>query len=390
MEIICEKNRCSGCEACVNICPENAISMKLEHGFYYPDINGSVCIDCGLCKKTCPAITPAVKYECPGTVYAVFNKNKIVRDTSSSGGVFFELGKAVIQRGGVVYGAEMDDDLTVKHVRIDAEYDIGRCKGSKYAQSVIGNVYNQVKSDLQTGRWVLFSGVPCQIGGLTNFLKKEYEKLITCEALCHGNASQQVFKSHLHYKGTEIKDPIGRIDFRYKTKERPQNIRYMTRSGKEQIIYEPLSDMYYYGFQSGILLRDSCFQCGYIGKKRCADITMGDFWGLSNEALDKPDELTYPSLVMTNTTKGEALWNAVSSQFIMVERNIEEAVKGNLSFRRPVPKHKYHDAFFSDYTGERYAEVGKKYLIQKRSWKDWIKLLLGEKVTMFLIKVLHR
>ena len=41
---------CTGCGACNNICPVGAISMKPDkYGFLYPEIDDSMCIDCGRC-----------------------------------------------------------------------------------------------------------------------------------------------------------------------------------------------------------------------------------------------------------------------------------------------------------------------------------------------------
>ena len=48
------KEQCCGCEACVAICPRNAINMKEdEEGFKYPCIDGERCVGCGLCVKIC-------------------------------------------------------------------------------------------------------------------------------------------------------------------------------------------------------------------------------------------------------------------------------------------------------------------------------------------------
>ena len=49
---------CYGCGACFNKCPQKAITMKPNKvGFLYPEIDESLCIDCKLCQKVCPAIS---------------------------------------------------------------------------------------------------------------------------------------------------------------------------------------------------------------------------------------------------------------------------------------------------------------------------------------------
>lgn len=52
MEKVIGLNKCTGCTACLNICPKKAISMvEGQDGFKYPVIDQEKCIDCGLCKK---------------------------------------------------------------------------------------------------------------------------------------------------------------------------------------------------------------------------------------------------------------------------------------------------------------------------------------------------
>ena len=53
--IICRENECTGCNACVNVCPKNAISTKkVLSGYFFMEIDGQKCINCGKCEKVCP------------------------------------------------------------------------------------------------------------------------------------------------------------------------------------------------------------------------------------------------------------------------------------------------------------------------------------------------
>ena len=46
---------CTGCFACANACTHDAIEMREnEEGFYFPSVDASSCVDCGLCDKVCP------------------------------------------------------------------------------------------------------------------------------------------------------------------------------------------------------------------------------------------------------------------------------------------------------------------------------------------------
>ena len=58
-------------------------------------------------------------------------------------------------------------------------------------QSAIGDTYAQAQKDLLDGKEVLFSGTPCQIAGLKQYLKKDYENLLTVDIICHGVPSKR-------------------------------------------------------------------------------------------------------------------------------------------------------------------------------------------------------
>ena len=82
---------CCGCGTCMIVCPKHAISMKCdEKGFVYPTINSDICIDCGVCKRTC--VFSKRKSEIPvGSsidCYAAYNTDKTELSMSTSGGVF--------------------------------------------------------------------------------------------------------------------------------------------------------------------------------------------------------------------------------------------------------------------------------------------------------------
>ena len=81
MEKIFEDNElCSGCAACYNICPQNAIKMqKDERGFLYPVIEQEKCINCGICNKTC-IIKHSVEKQLEQKIFGLKNKDQKVRE----------------------------------------------------------------------------------------------------------------------------------------------------------------------------------------------------------------------------------------------------------------------------------------------------------------------
>ena len=185
--IICRRDICTGCSACMAICPKNAISMEVngKDGFLYPRINCKLCVNCRLCRKVCPihkSIAPGPVKEC----YAARTKNVSERTQASSGGIFLELARKTIAQGGVIYGCVAVSRSAPLHVRAETEADVLQMRGSKYVQSYIGLTFRDVKRDLECGRHVLFSGTPCQIMGLKSYLGGNRENLLLVQIICHG------------------------------------------------------------------------------------------------------------------------------------------------------------------------------------------------------------
>lgn len=100
--ILASKDKCTGCSACVSLCPKNCISMREDkEGFLLPKIDHSKCIKCHKCEHTCPILNKeSVPDDFEAKAFAAINKDGAIRKESSSGGVFFALAKCVIDRGG--------------------------------------------------------------------------------------------------------------------------------------------------------------------------------------------------------------------------------------------------------------------------------------------------
>lgn len=194
---IINKKDCCGCAACVQRCPRHCITLKEdEEGFLYPDVDLDACVDCHLCEKVCPLINRPEKI-CPSEVLAVKNRNEEERMASSSGGVFIALAKKIIEQGGVVFGAVFDDNWEVVHTYTETLEGVRPMMGSKYVQSRMENTFREAETFLKDGRKVLFSGTPCQITGLHNYLRKDYPNLLAVDFLCHGVPSPGVWRRYL-------------------------------------------------------------------------------------------------------------------------------------------------------------------------------------------------
>lgn len=172
MPNLANKSQCTGCTACASICPQNCIQMKENsEGFSYPVIkDNSICISCRACERVCPILNDNQRNEEQTKAYAALSKDDGLRMESSSGGVFSELAKLVLETNGIVYGASYDKDFKVKHIGIENVELLGKLRGAKYSQSELSTSFQRIKMQLDVDRQVLFSGTPCQIGGLKAFL----------------------------------------------------------------------------------------------------------------------------------------------------------------------------------------------------------------------------
>ena len=212
---ILHKEDCCGCEACRQCCPHKCISMKKdEEGFLYPIIDKTKCVECGLCERVCPVLNPYDEH-LPLSVNTFTHSDESIRMNSSSGGFFTKIAAAIIEQGGVVFGACFDDEWRVVHTYIDKKEKLSLLQGSKYVQSSIGDSYISAKRFLQDGVPVLFTGTSCQIAGLKRFLRKDYDLLYTMDVICHGVPSPLVWKDYLH-SISSVSD-IESISFRNKS-----------------------------------------------------------------------------------------------------------------------------------------------------------------------------
>lgn len=287
------KKDCCGCSACIQRCPKQCISMKMDdEGFLYPQVDISKCVDCHLCEKVCPVINKAVEHK-PLKVLSAINSNEEVRMQSSSGGIFTILAEAIIKKGGLVFGARFNDCWDVVHDYTESIKDLATFRGSKYVQSRIGETYKQVKVFLDGGRNVLYTGTPCQIAGLKLFLRKNYDNLLTVECVCHGVPSpglwQQYLKEQTAKDGRTIKN-IARINFRNKeTGWKRYSVSIEYEDGKRCFSYHG-ENPWTCSFINNLNLRPSCTNCSVKCNNSRADITLGDFWGADNFMPDNDDK----------------------------------------------------------------------------------------------------
>ncbi len=368
------KGECCGCSACSQICPKNAISMITdEKGFLYPSISSDKCIECNACKTVCPIQNKFTYFDYSQKSFALKHLNAGERKSSSSGGAFIELAKSVINNNGSVYGAAFDKTFKVKHIRVTTLPELEQLKKSKYVQSDITGIYSQVKTDLNEGHPVLFSGTGCQVQGLKNYLKKPYDNLLCVDIVCHGVPSQKVFDDYLSMLENKYKSKIISVNFRGKAvKNKVQDMLIKFENGKTYSSIAAL-DSYYSFFIKNFDLRESCYSCQFSCPDRTGDISLADFWKIENQYPEFQDYKGI-SLLLINSEKGQHAFDTIKSNYDFIETPIELAMSQS-PFKKPFDKPHKSDLFWNIYISKGYdACVKKLHFMPKLKYK--IKRLL--------------
>lgn len=346
IEII-DKRNCSGCTACASICPINCIQMKPDQeGFQYPQVDSERCVNCGLCSTICPIQNPVAEEEKPQTAYLIQNKDETIRMESTAGGAFTAIAMTVLQKGGVVFGAAYDKDFHVYHTYVEKHEDLKKFRNSKYVQSNLNNCFQEIKAFLQRGRWVCFSGTPCQIEGLNKFLRKPYNKLIMIDVVCHGIPSPLIWDKYLEYQNVPCDKPDN-IRFRDKYYGYKYSTMSIDRRGK--IVYHAGSqlDPMLRAFFSDICDRPACYDCKFKKRYRVSDITIWDCFSVYD--FDKElDDDRGTTRVLCQSEKGKQIVLEALKYVNYREVPADNLVRGVKEMFESVETNEKREHFFED------------------------------------------
>lgn len=380
------RTECMACGACESICPVHSISMEYDqNGFMFPSVD-EACIYCGKCMSICPVVNPVRLYNEPDT-YAVWNKDENVRKKSSSGGFFSILAQYVIDQGGIVFGAVYAEDYNSVYIcKAQTMAEVELMRGSKYVYSETRNSFQTAKECLDTGKYVLYTGTPCQIAGLVSYLGKEYDKLITCDFVCHGANSVKAYR--LWLKEFTKDQKIQNLDFRDKSvfKWSTTATAYLENGN---IIREDYNRCFWYkGFLEGVTIRENCSVCQYARCERCADFTMGDAWQVGRINTLYTDGWG-TSLVLVNSEKAKCIYKDIQNQMGLCEKiPLEEIRKYNGSLNHPQKLHTSRKFFFSHLDKDGYHKAlwygrGLRWDVGIVGW--WFASNYGSALTYFVL-----
>lgn len=335
-------------------------------GFLHPVINQNTCIDCGKCSEVCPPLNGyftqrnIVKF-----TYASFSKDEKNRLISSSGGVFSEIAKKIIENGGVVYAAAYNDELYLEHCKVQTLTELKKLKGSKYVQSDIKMTYSGAKDDLNRNKPVLFVGTPCQISGFKFFLGREYNNLYTIDIICKGVPSPEVFRKNKEAIEKKYNKKIKDVRFRDKRRGWKSPTIVYSFEDCTEISNLLTGDSYGNGFSKDLFLRKSCYKCKYATKDRLGDITLGDFWGLGSEKEYLYDKEKGVSVVFINTKNGIKIFDMIKDSITYELRDIDEVIKGNSHLCKASKMNVKRKDFFDEFQIDAKKAL-KKYTFKTR------------------------
>lgn len=371
---LASRTTCTGCSACYNACGRNAISMKAdEEGFFFPEIDEKLCVECGQCVKSCPILTVKPNdNEAKPKAYAVWSEAD--RTASSSGGAFSAFARLVIAKQGLVFGAAFDEHLQCRHISTDSIDGLGQLRGSKYVQSNIGDTFKAVRKGLQEGKYVLFCGTPCQTAGLRAYLKKDYDKLLAIDLACHGVPSQSVFDAYISKMSTRFAGK-GTVDgFEFRRRDGWGFAPSISLDGKFRLLFGR-DNLYMAAFDKSMTFRRSCYTCPFAKLPRVGDITLADFWGLGRHGQPfNHNVMKGVSLVLVNNGQGRNFLEQLGKDTFVEERSLEEALIENHNILHPSKLSPQREevirAFLSDMS---LTDMDKKYHIVDRSIKGMVK-----------------
>lgn len=383
------KRNCTGCGACSNICPSQAIKIEYDdQGFLFPNIDNKKCIHCKKCEKVCPVIVPLVNRNLKQPrVYACWNKNYLARKSSTSGGIFSAISENFFKKNGIVLSSRINNtNLEPEYIKVYEPSQLSYVRGSKYIQSKTKDIYLQIIQLIDNNQKIFFIGCPCQVAALYSFLRlaeKDTSNIFTADLVCHGVASYDFFREYIRWREHQARKKI--ISFYPRDKSRGWNnltIKIEYEDGSFRLIPSD-KDPFMRAYYAGLTYRESCYHCVYASLPRVGDVTLGDYFAICNDSNYKNEIAKGVSMVLVNNKKGEQIFEDIKSVISFRERSLKEALETNECLRAPTKIHKNRSAFFSNKKHNmnmfilRYCPVGFKSLMAK---------ILGKRITKLVQK----
>lgn len=201
---------CFGCGVCSSVCSHKAIEIILNRkGFYEPKLSADKCVNCGLCKDVCAYNHPQTSHEkVKIKAWASWSNDSLVRQKCSSGGVGFEIGKQLIEKGYKVIGCRYDvESQRAEHYIATTVEELIASIGSKYIQSYTEEAFRGVKRKEK----YLVTGTPCQIASFRRMIRKFKceDNFVLMDFYCHCVPSMFAWQNYLKM----VESVVGKVTY---------------------------------------------------------------------------------------------------------------------------------------------------------------------------------
>ena len=335
MKTVCEFNKCTGCMACIDICPKHAVEIKDDLQTYKAVIDETLCIECNACYQVCQNHSPAF-FKQPLGWKQGWVQNELIREQASSGGLATEIARAFVAQGGIAFSCVFEKG-TFGFSSADKEEDVKKFAGSKYIKSNPAGIYKQILSQLKSGRKVLFLGLPCQVAAVKNYVKKQefLDLLYTVDLICHGTPSPKILELFLNQHGKSQAD-YSDIQFRKKGS-------FQLWLDGASVTPSGVRDPYLISFLNMLTYTENCYSCPYACRERVSDMTLGDSWG---SELSVEEQKKGISLVTWQTDKGMELLS--NGGICLMDVDVEKAVSNNQQLNHPADRPQQREQFFKE------------------------------------------
>jgi len=362
MKTVCQKDNCTGCMACREVCPQKAIQIIDNMTVLNAVINEEKCVNCNLCKKVCQNNNMIIMTH-PISWKQGWALDDIVRARSSSGGVAQAIELAFVNSGGTVCSCIFANG-TFQFSFAETEEKVQKFCGSKYVKSNPYGIYKEVESKLKTGKRVLFVGLPCQVAAIKTYVNKKYqESLYTIDLICHGSPSPKILDAFLHQYNIKTRDLLS-IHFRNKNN-------FSIQSDTKYIEQKGVLDKYSIAFLNSISYTENCYSCQYAKVERVSDLTLGDSWGSNIETKEQKKGI---SLILIQTEKGTRMLEMADLELMDVDKN--KAIAHNHQLEHPSIKPTLREEFFYNIQkNQKFNRVVRK-IYPKQCAKQFVKSIM--------------
>ena len=252
---ISDKSKCCGCEACMEICPQQyGITMDRDDlHFSYPVVHNEICRDCGQCNAVCP-------YELHNQETDFLTDRDIIVGHRSV--AIRSKARDVILHGGIVAAPVLSSDChNLLYKCMGNDEDILNIQYYLQLPTSVYPCMSQIRSYLQQGKEVLFIGNPCDIAGLKSFLQESYVSLICGVLLCDGLISPLLWRDYLIRLGSRYGALVRDVYITTgSSDEHVLNIAF--QNGKKYKCIKE-KDSFYQMANSGVGMRTSCADCNF-------------------------------------------------------------------------------------------------------------------------------